>query len=210
MANISNPNGFVPLRMLGGGDWRGLVRTYYVPASDGTAIYVGDVVKHNSTGGAAGTSAFGMNTEGMPSVIRVSGGTTGQDIVGVVVGFSPNPDSLMTKHRAASTLRLVRVCPVEGVIFEAQEDAVTTPIAVTMLGSNFAFTTTAGSAVTGISAMAIDSDSNNTTSTLPLRVLRLVPRVGNALNAAGAGSDPARYEVMFNTSLHAQNISGLS
>lgn len=209
MSNLSNPNGFVPLRAMDGSGWRGLIRTYYVPSSDGTAIYVGDVVKHNGSSGAAGLTIYGQNCEGMPQVIRVSAGTTGQDIVGVVVGFSPNQDSLMTKHRAASTNRLVYVVPVENVIFEVQEDAATTPVAAASIGLNAAFTTTAGSATTGVSAMALDSDSVNTTATLPLKVLRLVPRVGNALNADGAGTDPARFEVQFNTSLFAANVAGV-
>lgn len=209
MANISNPNGFVPLRMQGGGDWRGVVKTYYVPSSDGTAIYVGDVVKFNGSTGAAGLSIYGHNCEGLRQVVRVATGATGQDIAGVVVGFSPDPDAQMNKYRAANTNRLVRVCPVEGVIFEVQEDAVGTPIAGASVGLVFPFTTTAGSTLTGISAMAIDSSDTNNTATFPIKVIALVPRVGNGLNTAGAGSDPARFEVVFNTSYFAPNIAGV-
>lgn len=209
MANISNPNGFVPLRALNGGDWKGMVKTYYVPSSDGTAIYVGDVVKFNGATGAAGLTIFGHNCEGLRQVIRVATGTSGQDIAGVVVGFSPDPDAPMNKHRAASTNRLVRVCPVEGVIFECQEDAAGTPIAGASIGLAFTFTTTAGSATTGISAMALDSSETSNTATFPLKLLALVPRVGNALNVDGAGTDPGRFEVMFNTSYFAPNIAGV-
>lgn len=197
MANISAPKGFVPKKTLSGGDWKGLVRTYYIPSSDGTAVYVGDVVKFDGGSGAAGLSISGMDMEGVASVIRVAAGNVITGIAGVVVGFYPDPDNLMRKHRAASTNRAVMVCPVENIVFEIQEDAVTTPVAAASVNLNASFTTTAGSATTGVSAMALDSDSVNTTGTLPLRVLGLSKRVGNAFNTAGAGSDPATFDVMF-------------
>lgn len=200
MANTSAPKGFVPKRTLHGGAWKGLVKTYYIPSSDGTAVYVGDVVKFNGESGAAGLTINGMDMEGIPQVIRVAAGNVTTGVAGVVVGFYPNMDSLMTKHRAASTNRAVMVCPVADVIFEIQEDAVTTPVAAASVNLNASFTTTAGNATTGVSAMALDSDSVGTTGTLPLRVLGLSKRVGNAFNTAGAGSDPATFDVMFTAS----------
>ena len=59
MANTSAPKGFVPKRTLHGGAWKGLVKTYYIPSSDGTAVYVGDVVKFNGESGAAGRRCRG-------------------------------------------------------------------------------------------------------------------------------------------------------
>lgn len=209
MANVSNPNGFVPLRAANGGDYKGMIKTYYIPSGDGTATFVGDVVKFNGSTGAAGLVIGGMNCEGVRQVIVVASGTAGQDIAGVVVGFGPDPDNLMRKHRTASTNRLVRVCPVEGVIFEVQEDAVGTPWAGASIGLAGTFTLTAGNATTGISAFALDSSETSNTATFPLKVIGLVPRVGNALNVDGAGTDPARFEVMFNTSYFAPNIAGI-
>ena len=209
MANASAPRGFHPVRMLDGSPYNGAHVLALIPSSDGTAVYVGDPVKVNGASGTAGTVVAGMDCEGMPQVIRVAAGTTGQDIFGVVVGFYADPTSLGTRHRAASTNRIAQVALATKVIFEIQEDAATTPVASTSVGLNAAFTTTAGSATTGQSAIALDSDSVNTTSTLPIRIVGLTKRVGNAFNTAGAGSDPATFDVWFNTSMHAHNIAGV-
>lgn len=45
MANVSRVNGFTPVQHLDGSPYNGQFRTYSVPASDGTALGVGDVVK---------------------------------------------------------------------------------------------------------------------------------------------------------------------
>lgn len=202
MANLVAPSGFRPKKTLSGGDWKGLVRTYYIPSSDGTATFVGDVVKFNGASGAAGLSLNGFDMEGVPQVIVVASGTVTTDIAGVVVGFAPDPDALMRKHRTASTNRVVRVCPIHNVIFDVQEDALVTPVAAASVGLNAGFTLTAGNALTGVSAFALDSDSVNTTATLPIRILGLSKCVGNAFNTGGAGVDAARFDVAFTGGSH--------
>lgn len=209
MPNINAPKGFVPKRTVSGGDWKGLVKMAYIPSGDGTATYVGDVVIHNSTSGAAGLVVNGIDLEGVPQVIRAASGTAGQNYFGVVVGFLPDQNNLMTKHRAASTNRIALICPLDNVSFEAQEDALVTPIAAASVGLNAAINLAAGSAVTGVSGMMIDSDTVNTTPTLPLKIYSLVKRPDNAFNTGGAGTDPAKFEVIFNTNLFAPNVSGV-
>lgn len=209
MANLNAPKGLVPLRHINGSPYNGQFQYFYVPASDGTAIYVGDVVKTAGTSGAAGVFVNGMDMEGVQAVIRVSGGTTGQDIVGVVKGFLPDPTALQTKHRAASTARVALVVTDPTVIYEIQEDAVSTPVAAASVGLNAAFTTTAGSATTGVSGIELDSDSVATTATLPLKVVGLVKRPDNAFNTGGAGTDKAKFEVLLNTGLFAPNVAGV-
>src|SRR5512139_1969151 len=111
MPNIDAPSGFRPVRRQSGLPLGTLMKAY-IPASDGTAVFIGDMIKHNSTSGAAGTVVQGEDMEGVPQVIRaviadvnVIAATTSA-VLGVVVGFKPDPSNLMLKHRAASTDRI--------------------------------------------------------------------------------------------------------
>ena len=209
MANADAPRGFTPVRRLNGRTDGGL--TYaYIPSSNATATFIGDVVIHNSDGGAAALTINGMDFEGVPQVVRATTGSTGQDIFGVVVGFLPDPTSLGTVHRAASTNRVALVALATDWVFECQEDTITSALGAANLGSNIAFTTTAGSTTTGRSGMELDSNTAANTSTLPLRLVSLVKRPNNALNTAGADADQAKWEVIFNTSIWAPNITALS
>lgn len=209
MANISAPKGFVPVRHLDGANWDGRTVPFLVDSGDGTAIYIGDVVKFAGSAGSAGQIVGGYDCEGMATVIRVASGTAGQDIAGVVVGFSPDPTDLMAKHRKASTSRVAHVVVDPTVVYECQEDADTTPIAAASIGLAFTFTTTAGSATTGVSAMALDSSQTANTATFPLKLLGLSKKVGNRLNVDGAGLDPGTFDVIFNTGWFMPNIAGV-
>lgn len=203
MANTDVARGLVPIRHTNGSPWNNQVESYLVPAADGTAVGVGDVVKLSGTSGAAGVYVNGVNCEGMPTVIRQAATNTGADIVGVVVGFSPNQADLTIKHRAASTNRIAYVASAFDTVFEIQEDADTTPVAAASVGLNASLVLGSVDTTTGLANVELDSSSVATTNTLPLKILRLVNRPGNALNTAGAGSDNAKFEVMFNT--HAIN-----
>lgn len=209
MANTSNPRGFEPRRHLNGSPWNGQVTEMLIPASDATAVFVGDLVKIAGSSGAAGTVVNGRDCEGMPTVALATAGTTGQDLAGVVVGFLPSVTSLETKYRAASTDRIALVCTDPTVVYEVQEDAVGSVLANTSVGLNAPYTTTAGSTTTGLSKMALDSSAAATTATLPLKIIGLSKVTGNAWNTAGAGSDPARVDVILNTGAYLPNVAGV-
>ena len=208
MANIDAPKGFVPVRHMNGSAWNGQLQMFLIPSSDGTAVFVGDIVKTAGSSGAAGTVVNGIDVEGMQTVALATAGTTGQDIVGVVRGFLPDFTDLTKKHRAASTARIALVVTDPTVVYEVQEDADTTPIAAASVGLNVAYTTTAGNSTTGVSKMEIDSTTVATTATLPLKVLGLAKRPDNAFNTGGAGTDKAKFEVVFNTGLFMPNTAG--
>jgi hypothetical protein len=211
MPNIDAPKGFWPVRRNDGSPYTGQVEHYLIPASDATAVYIGDVVDLAGSSGAAGTVVSGINVEGMPTIVRHSVATTGQAIVGVVVGFKYAPGTTLPekKHREASTARVAMVALARDNIFAVQEDADTTPIAAASVGLNVALILTAGSATTGLSAMEIDSSTVATTATMPVRILGLHRSVGNAFNTAGSGSDQAIFEVKFNTEVFADNVAGV-
>ena len=162
---------------------------------------VGDVVKYAGSAGVAGQVVAGMDVEGVATVTKATGTVTaGTSLAGVVVGFSADPTNLANKYRLASTSRLAYVVTDPTVVFEVQEDAVTTPLAAADIGLNTSFSAGTGTTSTGVSTGQIVSASKAGTSTLPIRILGLVKRPDNAFNTGGAGTDPAKFEVIFNAS----------
>lgn len=199
MANVDRPFGLLPVKNGNGSPWSGLVNMYLVPATDTTAIYVNDPVKLAGSSGAAGVFVNGIPVEGVPTITRCTDGTGTTDTpVGTVVGFLPKFSDLSIRYREASTSRIALVCDDPFAIFEAQEDADTTPLAAADIGLNIQFTTTAGSTVTGQSKVELDSTSKAATTTHPLRLVQLSNRPDNAFNTAGAGSDKAKFLVRWN------------
>lgn len=201
MANVSRIQGFLPKYHIGGASWNGQTQLFPVPAADGTAIFIGDCVKYGTPfGNAAGVQVAGYDTEGMATVINVGTGTisAGTSIVGVCVGFSVDPTARYQRSRLASTARLAYVITDPTVVYEIEEDAVTTPIAVASIGMNAPFTGGTGDTTRFTSTSVIISASATTTATLPLRIMGLVKRPTNALNTGGTATDQAKYEVLFN------------
>lgn len=192
MANPDAAFGLKPVRHLDGSAWNGRTTNYLIPAADGSAVYVGDlVIKEGTVGaGAAGLTVNGIDCEGMPTVIVA--GATSTTIVGVVVGFLPLQSNLETLHRAASTNRVALVVDAPDVIFQIKEDSVGNNVAADQVGNNFDTAYTAGSSTTGRSAVELDSSDTTGTATAQLRLLGLSKKPGNAL-----GSD-AVWDVLIN------------
>lgn len=207
MANINAPKGFIPVRHMNGSPWNGLTKYFLIPSSDATAIFVGDLVKHAGSSGAAGTVVSGVDCEGIPTAALATAGTTGQDLLGPVVGFLVDPTNLAQKYRLASTARIALVCVDPSVVFEVQEDAVGSNLAATDIGSNIPYTTTSGNTSTGVSKMEIDSSAVATTSTLPFKIVGLVKRPDVAFGTSS--TDHAKFEVVMNTGLYMPNVAGV-
>ncbi len=207
MANRDAPSGFRPVRRVSGLPM-GAVQKVYIAAAEGTATFIGDVVMYADTGGAAGLRIQGEDMEGVPTVLRaaitdfdVLGTDNMVDVMGVVVGFKPDADNLLLKHRAASTARIAYIVPItQDIVFEIQEDAAVTPIVAASIGLNAKILQTqTGSTTTGLSGMELDSDTVATTNTFPVKIIGLSKRIGNAFNTAGVDQDQAIFEVVFNT-----------
>jgi hypothetical protein len=81
-----------------------------IPASDGTATFIGDLVTGQTTSST-------VNGVVMQDVIQ---GATGDVFQGVVVGFQPDTSTSLP-YRAASTLRVVYVCDDPNMLFEADD-----------------------------------------------------------------------------------------
>lgn len=206
MPNIDAPKGFVPIRHLNGSPYNGQFETFLIDSGDATAVFVGDLVKVGGSAGVAGQVVAGMDVEGVPTAVLATAGTTGQDLLGAVRGFLPDPTNLTQKHRLASTSRVAMVVTDPTVVYEVQEDAVTSNLAAADIGLNVPYSTTAGNTTTGVSKMALVSNSKATTATLPVRVIGLSKRVGNAFGLSS--TDKAKFEVILNTFARAPNVAG--
>lgn len=185
MANVDRPAGFRPVRYLNGSPWNGKARMYYIPASDSTAVFVGDAVK--SAGSADATGKYATVTQA----------AAGDTVRGVAIGFSDQPyvafdtDNLYRKYRPASTAMYCLVVDDPNVVFEVQEDNGGNDIDADMVGLNTDFVATSGDTSSGISKFELDS-SGTKTATAQCRILGLVDREDNALGTH------AKWEIIFN------------
>lgn len=162
MANFNQPRGLVPLKDAGSKVETGGLEMFYVPASDATALYIGDPVVKNGSSDAAGVAG----------VIRAA---AAGPITGVVEGFMPDGTTNMAGYRAASTAAYVLVRTDPNTLFEIQDTAGS--IAAADVGLNVNMTMTAGSAITKRSAVTVDNATKATTATLALKIvgLRQIP-----------------------------------
>ena len=180
MSTVSRINGFRPVKTAVG-PYTGQANLYFVPASDSTVIMPGDAVKLLGDARAA---------TGVPTVTRVSAGT---DIpVGIVVGIAftgvgdltniPPVNDLNTPvYRRASTDRYLLVADDPNLVYEVQIAGArpASASATAMVGLNGVFTVTAGSTTSGSSGMQLDSASQATTATLPLKIVGIPSRPDN-------------------------------
>ncbi len=162
MANVDRPNGFRPVGTLSGSPWQGSVMKCF---SDADNLFKGDVVVQAGDGVASGSGAY-LNVD------RADGANPlvdGGDIVGVVVGWEPNPSDLGALYHAASSTYGVLICTAPDVICAAQGDS--SALAGAGIGLNYDIITTAGSTATGLSNMEIDSSSGVATAATPLKLI---------------------------------------
>ena len=182
MANVSCINGFKPVKHVNGSPYNGQANIYFVSATDGTALFVGDPVKLAADG----------NADGYPQVTK---DTAGAAVLGVVVGvintkFDPVTGRMSNGsvaldtpvYRPASTAQYVLVCDAPDVIYEVE--AVTGAnasysFAVADIGLNADLSTVAGSTVTGASGAALNMATALSTATLQFKIMGTVPRADN-------------------------------
>lgn len=176
MANANAPSGLRPLRYLSGAPYNGAANKYHVPASDGTAIYIGGLVKFAGSADADGVASVTGNV------------STGNAVVGVVVGVAPDTADSLT-YRAASTLRYVYVADDPNLVFVAQEDAVGGALAVGDIG-NVAdlISFTSGSTTTGLSSMQVDTSTKTAAGdgTEDVLIVGFLQRPDNEVGVANA------------------------
>lgn len=208
MAQVA-PFGLRPVGTLSGAPWTGSVKQYLIPAADGTAVFVGDMLKTDGGVGAANLIVNGIDCSGMPTGIQGNHATGTVDVVGVVVGFLPDHSNLTTRYRLASTNRIALVVTDPNTIFEIQEDGVGgTCLAADAGGGMATLIANTGNTTTGVSKLAIDSSvAITTTQTLPVKVLGLSRKPGARVGTSA--TDVGTWEVIINSSAWNLRPAGL-
>ena len=177
---VSAPYGLKPINLIGGQVFAGSTREYNIPYGYATNIFYGDFV--------------GL-TRGEIARLSVSTGTAGNQ-TGIFLGCSYTDPTTKQKRFAqywpASTLAgdaVAIVCDDPDTVFKAVVCSSGTTVASgarAMIGQNLACINNTGNANTGDSANALlaPTDTPATTSTLPVRVLGVVPDTAVSLGTA--------------------------
>ena len=188
MANVDAPFGLLPKKHLNGNPWNGGTMRCYVSASYATALFIGDPVVLEPTNANRGT------TVRCPTVIAATG-TTGTFIFGVITSFEPNPDNLTLKHRPLSTARYCNVCVDPDVIYWIQDNA-DSAMTKADIGGNCDLEMNAGSAITGLSGVELNSDTQAENAALPILILGVADVEDNGFD--GSTDTHIIWEVMIN------------
>jgi hypothetical protein len=191
---VSKTYGFKPVNRLDGLPYAGAIRQIPVAPNYATAILNGDTVAIDTNGYLVAKTA-----------------TATGDSVGVLVGCQyVNSNSQTVQGQfypaAASTtgaMAFAYVVDDPNAVFKvvATNGQTTVPTAFTraIVGANVAISVATGSTITGDSYYGIDGTSANTTNTLPVRVIDVVP--DTATGAAG-NSATTYYEFLVKFNLH--------
>jgi len=175
MANANSPRGLVPYAFASGAVYNGAFNTYYVPAGNGTALYLGDPVT------VIDNSA---DANGVPAVsIATAGGSN--YITGAFAGIVNNGGQLVIPllqgqpiYLPASTAAYVAVTDDPNLLYMIQENGAM----VAGAGSrNANLVAGSGSTITGLSGWQLNSSTLNTTATLQMRILRALQESDNAI-----------------------------
>jgi multidrug efflux pump subunit AcrA (membrane-fusion protein) len=175
MANSDNARGLSLARMGGSAAYTGAANRYYVPSSDGTAIYIGGLVKPAGSADANGVMSVTGNV------------STGDAVLGVVVGIEMETHD-STIYRVASSERYVYVVDDPNAVFEVQDDSVGGALAATAVGNSADLTGfTSGTTATGRSTIEIDSSTITAAGdgTEDVVIIGLVQREDNVIGANG-------------------------
>jgi len=191
---VDKTYGLKPINRLDGLPYAGALRQIPVAAAYATAILNGDTVQVDTNGYLVAKTA-----------------TATGDSIGVLVGcqyVNSSGQTVQGQYYPAATststnLAFGYVVDDPNALFKvcATVAASTTPTAYSraIVGSNVALVAGAGSTTTGDSAYGIDGSSANTTNTLPIRVVDVVP--DTATGPAGVAAT-TYYEFLVKFNLH--------
>jgi hypothetical protein len=176
--SVSSPYGFKPINRIDGMPYAGAIQQ--LPITAGTAIFAGDTVKVVAGG-----------------TVSLSGATTTGTIVGVFVGcqyVNSSGQTVQAQYYPGSgvtnPIAYVVVDPSAAfkvAVTTTGNTSVVTGANATIVGTNVAQTAyTAGSTTTGdsVSAIVLPANSLGNATTLPFRVVAVVPDTAYA-NATG-------------------------
>ena len=176
MNGTNAPFGLKPTRMIDGSPWNGGTSRYLIASAYATNLFVGDPVTLLNDGtigiGVAGSPILGV-FQGV-KYTTAAGAVFPGGLGGAGANYWPASTTLAT-----GTLGEAMVCDNPEVLFEVQTN---TSAGMTQNGLNlvYNFVSAAGSAITGISAYALNvSSGSSAADNLNLRALRLPQYPGN-------------------------------
>jgi len=190
---IDKTYGFKPVNRLDGLPYAGAIRQIPIAPSYATAILNGDTVKVDTNGYIVAAST-----------------TDSGNIIGVLVGCSyinslSQPTFAQAYPASTSTstaMAFAFVVDDPSAVFKvcATVAGSTAPTAYSraIVGSNVALVANVGSTTTGDSYYGIDGSSANTTNTLPVRVVDVIPDTATG-SASVAATTYYEFLVKFNT-----------
>lgn len=195
MANKNSPFGLAVARSQSAYH-AGETKHYYVPASNASAIYIGDLVV--KTGESNTTEILGHKAGALPAVAKASNSGA---VTGVVVGVLPNGVTYGNGKIAAGQEAVVLVADSLNAKFNIQCSGELTSA---MIGQNANISAgTTGSDATGISAATLDVTSVGGDAALQLKIIDLADYEMNEMG------EYAVVEVMINNSTEAHNTAGI-
>lgn len=192
MSSTSAAWGLRPVKSRNAGaPYTGGTNMYFVPSTDATALYEGDVVQ------LAGSA----DTLGTATVTRATAGA-GNPILGVIVGFIPLATREQLPYRAASTAQYVLVNDDPNTLYAVQEDSVGGVVAAASVGLNIDLIAGSGSTYTGLSGWMGDSSTVATGATLQCKL------EGIDINSNGDAYQTLL--VSLNNAQHASGVAGIA
>ncbi len=199
MANANAARGLSPVRYLSGAPYNGACNAYSTPTGDGTALFIGDLVKFLGTSQLIGDVTY----------LDVNRAATTDVVLGPIVAIDPDDGSSAsgrdsTIYRAASTQRVVWVADDPNLLFEACEVTGGTPIPINDAGLNVSLTVASGNTSTGMSGSQISNTTQATDSALLLRLVSPVNRPDNT-----PGADAQKWLVRINRHAYVNQIAGV-
>lgn len=197
MANANTPMGLSPVEYLGGAQWNGKARRYYIPSTDTNAYAIGDPV----------VLAGSADSKGVASVILA---TPGSALLGPIVGMggteyggpSIDPTNLNTTVIPATKTRAyyVLVADDPNIIFEVQEIGTGTQLTADEVGLNCNLV--AGTNLGYLSGWLLTNTTEATTNTLDVKLLGLKQVPNNAFGAY------AKWLVLINNHVYRAGATG--
>jgi hypothetical protein len=193
MPNVNAPFGLKAVGDVHGRPYSGGGIIMTIPASDSTAVGIGDPVL------ALGTST--TNADGtITKDVKIA--ATTDVIEGIVMAVLPDL-ATSTIYRAASTLRRVVVNTSPDTLYEVQEGTGGTALTADDIGLNVSLAIGSPSTVTGKSGATLDNTTEANTNTLVAKIIGKANRPGNDIG------DSCVWVVKLNRSRFANQLAGL-
>lgn len=193
---VSKPYGLKPINLIGGQVYAGATRQYQIASGDSTSIFYGDIVKLTTDGVVTKDT---MTTAASGSTIGVFMGCSYVNAQGQTIFAQYFPANTTAPTGTVITAYVVDDPDVCFKVAYVSSGTTVAFVGRAVIGSNMTLVQNAGVAATGDSQVAVTTSA--TTSTLPIRVVDVVP------DTANSSGDFCELVVKFNFAIHLNQIA---